>query len=771
MHKKYLLGLFVVVGLFSVSYGVFGQTFSDPACPPPGCNSYAPISVGPTPQFKAGNLTIYSPTVTGTIASDILHVRGGALINSSNTPSGKALLVPFGHIGLGTESPDPAYTVDIRGSLGFGGNVIPKIELGKPDAGGPIHRTEGLLGVAGNIVMNPGILGKRFDMRYSGFLGGGEGGSLQTFNGTITQGDISILPDLSFGKAPTGDEGNIYMKSGARQGSVIVGNDGFQTLRVYGDINATAKPSPAWAYILDPYDAPNPVKDENVAINHNTPLASIAWPAAWNGANRMTCDVSVTSTNCGSSIPGTAGGLGYRYDIYIKAEGAVGTNCGVPPSGNSSCTFTAYAYRYYLAPAAGALEGGSIFGSNLFADRGSFTGSVEAENLTVSKIVQVGDALRVGGTNGILLRDNGDAQLGKDFKVTSSTIDIAGKNLIVDRGDIHTKNLLVSSDTIILGTLIPVRMCLGGVCHTSWPTSTTPGPGPGPGGGVTGTGAVNRMAVWTGTSTVGPSNLREAGTVLSTGGVFGVGTNSPEVTRALTIQPPAGQFGWLQLKDNTGANKWHITGFANGLNISETGVADRFFIAAGGNIGIGKTNPNATLEVKGDVKITSTGADNVAFHFEPNAGRLTVGSPTQSGKIYVTRNSIPTIQIDGNSGKVNAGQFCDINGNNCITPGGAGGGGLGNWTTIGNGWVVNNAPTDGFVLVRFKQVFGGGGQSVPCSASIESPVGTVRQQTDLPTSGVVLTDSLMAPIKKGDGWKMVTTCAGSNGYYWIPMGN
>src|SRR5215217_247018 len=97
--------------------------------------------------------------------------------------------------------------------------------------------------------------------------------------------------------------------------------------------------------------------------------------------------------------------------------------------------------------------------------------------------------------------------------------------------------------------------------------------------------------------------------LLQTGGTqgnVGIGTANPERWR-LTIQ--GGEL--ISFKNATGAMKWHINdwnGSALGsgdLNIAETGVADgRLYLKAGGNVGIGTTEPGARLHVMGDVQVS-----------------------------------------------------------------------------------------------------------------------------------------------------------------------
>lgn len=89
-------------------------------------------------------------------------------------------------------------------------------------------------------------------------------------------------------------------------------------------------------------------------------------------------------------------------------------------------------------------------------------------------------------------------------------------------------------------------------------------------------------------------------------GRVGLGTVAP--FGLLTIKALPGTSNMLSFQSSTGANKWHMQLTDNGsLNVAETGVADaRFFVEAGGNVGIGTDNPDAKLDVAGDIKYSGT---------------------------------------------------------------------------------------------------------------------------------------------------------------------
>lgn len=91
-------------------------------------------------------------------------------------------------------------------------------------------------------------------------------------------------------------------------------------------------------------------------------------------------------------------------------------------------------------------------------------------------------------------------------------------------------------------------------------------------------------------------------------GKVGIGTSNPR--DPLGIRAQGTQQGLISFEDPNGVTKWHLEqnfgGNTPGLNFVETGVADfRLFIKAGGNVGIGTSNPTSRLYVNGTFTATS----------------------------------------------------------------------------------------------------------------------------------------------------------------------
>ncbi|GAB4192903.1 MAG: hypothetical protein Fur006_37580 [Coleofasciculaceae cyanobacterium] len=88
------------------------------------------------------------------------------------------------------------------------------------------------------------------------------------------------------------------------------------------------------------------------------------------------------------------------------------------------------------------------------------------------------------------------------------------------------------------------------------------------------------------------------------------GSDSSRVATPLTIKATGVSQGLITFEDASGTPTWHINqklgGTISGLNFAETKVADgRLFIASGGNVGIGTTNPAYKLDVAGAAHASS----------------------------------------------------------------------------------------------------------------------------------------------------------------------
>jgi hypothetical protein len=107
--------------------------------------------------------------------------------------------------------------------------------------------------------------------------------------------------------------------------------------------------------------------------------------------------------------------------------------------------------------------------------------------------------------------------------------------------------------------------------------------------------------------------------IRAAGGV-GIGTGNPGHW-ALTIRARDSSEELISFQDPSGRVRWHINqnlvgnrpGNRPGLNFAETGVADgRLFLQAGGNVGIGTTNPSSKLSVAGHLAAESISAFSIS---------------------------------------------------------------------------------------------------------------------------------------------------------------
>lgn len=115
-----------------------------------------------------------------------------------------------------------------------------------------------------------------------------------------------------------------------------------------------------------------------------------------------------------------------------------------------------------------------------------------------------------------------------------------------------------------------------------------------------------------GIGTATPGNSLSVGGSADFSGNVGIRTSTPNLP--LTVQGVNANSEWLQFRDSSAVDAWHVNGLAGGLNIAETTVADgRIFIQPGGNVGIGSVNPQEKLDVEGVIRcqavILDGGAD------------------------------------------------------------------------------------------------------------------------------------------------------------------
>ncbi|WP_400191896.1 CUB domain-containing protein [Hymenobacter sp. B81] len=91
---------------------------------------------------------------------------------------------------------------------------------------------------------------------------------------------------------------------------------------------------------------------------------------------------------------------------------------------------------------------------------------------------------------------------------------------------------------------------------------------------------------------------------ITNGGQVGIGTASPD--RPLTVQGTGTNHELISLRTTAGTTRWHWNLAGDGLNLAETGVSDsRLYVEPGGQVGIGTSTPERTLDVNGTARVAS----------------------------------------------------------------------------------------------------------------------------------------------------------------------
>ncbi|MCC3158005.1 hypothetical protein LJ737_12205 [Hymenobacter sp. 15J16-1T3B] len=130
----------------------------------------------------------------------------------------------------------------------------------------------------------------------------------------------------------------------------------------------------------------------------------------------------------------------------------------------------------------------------------------------------------------------------------------------------------------------------------------------------------------------GPLQLGTSGTPRLTvlgSGLVGIGTAAPD--RPLSVQGTGTASDLVSWKDAGGTSRWHFNLDGGGLNVAQTGVADyRLYLKPGGNVGINTSNPQAALDVTGNVRAS---------------GNFEVGLSIQSIDATVATNTLSTLQV------------------------------------------------------------------------------------------------------------------------------
>ncbi len=145
----------------------------------------------------------------------------------------------------------------------------------------------------------------------------------------------------------------------------------------------------------------------------------------------------------------------------------------------------------------------------------------------------------------------------------------------------------------------------------------------------------------------GATSIAQGGHALTfTNGRVGIGTSATP-SYPLTIQAAGPDL--LLFRDNLGTDKWHWNLSSSSLNLAETGQADgRLFMESGGNVGLGTTDPNTTLDVNGGLTLregTATIGVGATTITVGNRTYIRVSSPGPFNTAITLTNGLQTGQM------------------------------------------------------------------------------------------------------------------------------
>ena len=200
----------------------------------------------------------------------------------------------------------------------------------------------------------------------------------------------------------------------------------------------------------------------------------------------------------------------------------------------------------------------------------------------------------------------------------------------------------------------------------TYPNFTITNTSPSSGGTVTGTGTTNTLSKFTSASSIGDSNVKDNGNVVSinaTAGSFGalqVGNYNGSILMNTTSSS-----GGLIFQNTSSSNKlWDFSSYGNDINFNESSVPTPVMtLQAGGNVGIKQVSPAYLLDVNGTFHATgaavfgSTLSDGVNVYTLPSSTGTLALTSALSGYVPTSR----TLTINGTTYDLSANRSWTIN--------------------------------------------------------------------------------------------------------------